>query len=275
MEELETMFEDVFSDAADTNDGSEISENEEVAAETAAEPEGQETTEPEGEKPAEPEGYNYAHLRTKAVLDKASVESIATALGSSPEDVVAALQKGADYDHLRKNYDAKSETLKKFAKMNNVPEDRVAEFIEQINERIETRRLYDDAKAQNPQASEDLLAKYVALQRQVSKNEAERQNEERARNEEESHRRPWVDLFMRFPELTPDNIPKEVVEGVNSGLSPSEAYLQHQLNAKDIELKRAIKETENKTKAVGSVSGEIGTEKADPFIEAFDSVFNY
>ena len=85
--------------------------------------------------------------------------------------------------------------------------------------------------------------------------------------------REWVEFFLQNPDVGVEDLPAEVLEGVRSGGSITEALLRHRLAEAERRLDAERREWETRGRAMGSVSGEVGEEVADPGVEAFESAF--
>ena len=121
---------------------------------------------------------------------------------------------------------------------------------------------------------EDLAREVIAtaeLRRQLQEKENELKRKEEASKKKEAENKEYEDFMKNFPDVNPDDIPKEVFEdAVNSNLTT--AYMKFKMNQMENQLKVAKQNEENAAATVGGVT-ETGTTKEnhtnDPFLDGF------
>lgn len=76
----------------------------------------------------------------------------------------------------------------------------------------------------------------------------------------------WDQLFARYPETRSGQIGADVLAGVRSGMTPTEAYQQVRLRAMQAENTAR----QSAQRAVGSLAGDGGPQSTDPFLSGFN-----
>lgn len=238
----------------------------EEPVETEAAPQAKETAEPI----AETIDYRFNH-EVKS-LDRKAVDSIASALGMTAEDVVANLQKGTDYERVRQMNEQNQGVINRISEWGGVAPNEIEKLLDRMTAQTAMQSAMRSVREQYPDLPDNVLQD-MARMRVTAQMATERERKAAEQKQKEEQRdRPWVDFFVNHPEISPDKVPHEVLDGVNAGLSPNEAWLSYQLKQKEIELQQTKKTQTNKQKAIGSLGGEVSDEKKDPFLEGFDSV---
>lgn len=200
----------------------------------------------------------------------------------SIDDLVTNFQKGLNYDKKQEQY----ENLQN-SKVEQYVSKKAKELGMSVDEYIDQVEKYerDQEKAKEKARLEEMInngvpedvAKEVIATSQLRKQLQEKENalkeqEERTKAENDKNKQ-YADFVEKFPNVKPEDIPKEVFENAQSSNLVS-AYKDWLI--KDLETKLQIKEQneKNEKSAIGSVT-ETGTtqkQKAiDPFLEGFDS----
>ena len=261
--------------------------NDEVITETGNQTESNDEQESESSTPneteegkSEDEDVDYKPL-LEALSKKVKYNGESVNIDSI-DDLVTNFQKGLNYDKKQEQYEnlqnSKVEQyVSKKAKELGLTVD---EYIEQVeNYEREQEKKKEQEKLEEMISNgvpEDVAKEVIAtgqLRRQLQeeKNRLEEQKEkEKAENDKNQQ---YVDFVEQFPNVKPEDIPKEVFEKAQSSDLVS-AYKDWLI--KDLETKLQIKEQNEKNakSTIGSVT-ETGTTKKqgpiDPFLEGFDS----
>ena len=198
------------------------------------------------------------------------------------QEMVALAQKGMDYDRIREKYDEAKPVMdlfREFAKQANLT---VPEYVAHIRMQAKKAAGMNDADAKRAVELEDREA--AVAQREEAQKEAEnKQNaESQAKADADARRKADIAEFQKtFPDAAkePDKIPKEVWDGVKSGLSLVAAYARYQVEKAKADAAAAAKETaavkqnqKNAGRSTGSMKSA-GEEKRnrDPFLEGWNS----
>lgn len=263
--EADDLFVEDTTPSEETGETVETPQREETA-ETEATPEAEETAEPTTET------ISYKHFQDVKELDRKAVDSIASALGMTAEDVVANLQKGTDYERVRQMNEQNQGVINRISEWGGVAPNEIEKLLDRMTAQTAMQSAMRAIREQYPDLPDNVLQD-MARMRVAAQMATERERKAaEQKHQEEQRDRPWVDFFMNHPEISPETLPREVLDGANTGLSPNEAWLSYQLKQKDIELQQMQKTQTNKQKAIGSMGGEVSDEKKDPFLEGFDSV---
>lgn len=232
-----------------------------------------------GEDATPPEGKNLPAPRTWTLNHQGQPVTI------SETDVPALAQKGLDYDRLRASYDEARPVMDLFRGFAERSGKTVPEFVAQLRIQAKQAAGISEAEARQAVELEDREARIAA------KEEYDRRQQEEARQaqafQQQRQARVQADIqeFIRvFPDAARDfqNIPKEVWDAVNGGMSLVAAYAYYnnaQASAREqaAEAERARREavqrqnrknTENSTGSMRSAGGNHGPK--DPFLEGWD-----
>lgn len=274
------LFEGLTEETTPTDETS--SEPTESAAEPTAEP--TETpaqsdaarTEPDTQ-PQVAETISFKHHETTANLDKASVDTLAKALGIDANSLVSTIQKGYDYDKKNTKLSDLENRLDEYGKRLNMDRDGLFGMLENAGDRAALRSIAAVVQAEHP----DWNAEAVQEISKARLAEQKRQNAETAAAQEQQKKeeelRPFQQFFMRHTDITPDTMPDEMKTDIfERGFTPEEAYQKYQNTQKDKEIEtikaqlaQMQKDAENRAKSIGSVTSEVGGKTEDDAMADF------
>lgn len=197
------------------------------------------------------------------------------------EDLINGYQKGLNYDkkvqELENLQNSKAEVyLKKKANELGITVDEYMDQVEDYERRQQEEqdqeRLEEMIENGVP---EDVAREVIAtaeLRRKLQIKENELKEREEATKAKEKEEKEYQDFLKNFPDVNPEDIPKEVFEeAVNSDLSS--AYMKYKMKDLENQLKIAKQNQENAESTVGGVT-ETGTTQekhtSDPFLEGFE-----
>jgi hypothetical protein len=210
--------------------------------------------------------------KVKYNKENVSIESL--------EDLINGYQKGLNYDKIQEKLEnLQNSKAEKYIKQKadelgiTVDEymDQVEDYEKKQKEEREKERLAEMVENGVP---EDLAKEVIAtaeLRKQLQAKENELKAKEEASKKKEAEDKEYQDFLTNFPDVNPEDIPKEVFEdAVNSDLSS--AYMKYKLKDLENQLKVAKQNEENSASTVGGVT-ETGTTQEnhtkDPFLEGF------
>lgn len=239
----EEMFEDAFTQEAEPEEQPEAQEA--GAAETEEKPtEGK----PDGEQK-----YTVKYNGKEQELTLA--------------ELITHAQKGMNYDHVV----AERDRLKNSPELAEIDAQARAagmtrqQYIAHLGE-TETRR--EVAELTENGMEEERARELVGLRRAARERQAEDQRR-KAEKEQADKRTADIRAFAaQYPGVK--QFPPEVLEAIQSGRTPLEAYQAYELAQIKAELAAVKKNQENKAKAVGSVQDGAAEQKKDSFLEGFD-----
>ena len=197
------------------------------------------------------------------------------------EDLINGYQKGLNYDKVQEKLEnlqnSKAEVyLKKKANELGISVD---EYMDQVEDYERRKQEEQDQERLEEMIEngvpEDVAREVIAtaeLRRKLQLKENELKEREEASKAKEKENKEYEDFLKNFPDVNPEDIPKEVFEeAVNSDLSS--AYMKYKLKELETQLKVAKQNEENSASTVGGVT-ETGTTKEnhtnDPFLEGFN-----
>lgn len=195
------------------------------------------------------------------------------------DEARSLIQKGMNYDHVVRQRDEKFTremgVIDRFANLSGMTREQYIEYMEQNAESIAQEKELRDLREKHPEASEETLLEMARLRLKENEAGAKNRAEDKKKAEDEAARKPWVDLFKRYPDVKADQLPKEVLQRVSEGMSPTEAYQAFLLSQKMQEIQslkdeNAAKQHNQKIKekALGSMQTEQEPEE-DEFLAGF------
>ena len=197
------------------------------------------------------------------------------------EDLINGYQKGLNYDkkvqELENLQNSKAEVyLKKKADELGITVDEYMDQVEDYERRQQEEQDQERLEEMIENGVPEDVAKEVIataeLRRKLQQKENELKEREEASKAKEKENKEYEDFMKNFPDVNPEDIPKEVFEeAANSDLSS--AYMKYKMKDLENQLKIAKQNQENAESTVGGVT-DTGTTKenhtSDPFLEGFD-----
>ena len=198
------------------------------------------------------------------------------------EEVITNYQKGLNYDKKQEQYEnlQNSKVEQYVSKKAKELGMTVDEYIDQV-ENYEREQEKEKEKARleemiNNGVPEDVAKEVIAtsqLRKQLQQKENELKEQEERTKAENDKNKQYADFVEMFPNVKPEDIPKEVFEKAQSSNLVS-AYKDWLIT--DLQTKLQIKEQneKNANSAIGSVTETGQTKKQEPvdmFLEGFDS----
>ena len=288
--ENEEIVESTPTDTMDSNedffaevDSEIIAENSEEGAEESSD--GEEDNEPEvPSEGSKDNSKSEKEVDFKPLLDalkgkiKYNKEEVTP---ESLEDLIENYQKGLNYDKkLQELENLQNSKLEKYAKQKatelGITVDEYMDRVEQYEK--DQQKAQDEARLEEMMDNgvpEDVAREVIAtsqLRKQLQAKENELKEKEEAQKKEQAKNKEYEDFLKEFPDVNPDDIPKEVFEEAESS-SLSNAYMKWQL--KEMKNKLAVKE-QNEKNSKATVGGVTDTgptnekHERDFFLEGFD-----
>lgn len=198
------------------------------------------------------------------------------------DELVTNIQKGLNYDKKQEQYEnlQNSKVEQYVSKKAKELGMSVDEYIDQV-ENYEREQEKEKEKARleemiNNGVPEDVAKEVIAtsqLRKQLQQKENELKEQEERTKAENDKNKQYADFVEMFPNVKPEDIPKEVFEKAQSSNLVS-AYKDWLIT--DLQTKLQIKEQneKNANSAIGSVTETGQTKKQEPvdmFLEGFDS----
>ncbi len=205
--------------------------------------------------------------------EEVNVESI--------EDLINGYQKGLNYDKkLQELENLQNSKLEKYARQKaqdlGISVDEYMDRVEQYEK--EQQKAQDEARLEemlNNGVPEDVAREVIAtsqLRKQLQAKENELKAKEEAQEKERQKQKEYEDFLKEFPDVNPEDIPKEVFEDAeNSNLS--NAYMKWQLKQLKSQLEVAKQNEKNSKATIGSVTDTGPTQEeheVDLFLEGFN-----
>lgn len=203
----------------------------------------------------------------------------------SEADVPVLAQKGLEYDRLRTAYDEARpvmELFRGFAQQAGIP---VQDYVARLRIQAKQTQGMDDQTARQAVELEDREARIAAQEAEDRRRqEAQRQSQARQQRRQERVQADIQEFIQVFPNAARDfqNIPKEVWDAVNGGMSLVAAYSRYnnaqaeanaQAQAEEQRRQEAVQRqnAQNAANSVGSMKSAGNNHgPKDPFLEGWD-----
>ena len=205
--------------------------------------------------------------------EEVNVESI--------EDLITGYQKGLNYDKkVQELENLQNSKLEKYAKQKakelGITVDEYMDQVESYEEQQRKAREEEQIEEMlNNGVPEDLAREVIAtsqLRKQLQEKENELKAKEQEKAEQEAIDQEYMDFLNEFPDVNPEDIPKEVFEDAeNSNLST--AYMKWQLKEAQNKLSTLSQNSKNSMASIGSVTDTGPTKEnyeKDLFLEGFN-----
>ena len=214
-------------------------------------------------------------LKGKIKYNKEEVEV------ESIEDLVEKYQKGLNYDKkLQELENLQNSKLEKYARQKatelGITVDEYMDQVEQYEK--DQQRAQEEARLEemmNNGVPEDVARVVIAtsqLRKQLQAQENQLKAEKEALEKEKNKNKEYEDFLKEFPDVNPEDIPKEVFEDAENS-SLSNAYMKWQLKEMKNKLSVAEQNAKNSKASVGGVTETGPTNEKhekDLFLQGFD-----
>lgn len=241
--------------------------------EPAEKPDQPETTE-EADQAAAPEADQHGTIRVKYKGEEKEL---------SAEEAVTYAQKGMNYDAIFNELQAAKTEAQELAPFlqeldywaNESGMNR-SEYVKFLRDNRQTQILQNEMsgiRSQYPDLPDEVVKEMAELRCKGKETETAKLEEQRAEAKKNAEFAPWQRFIEVYGIIEPDEIPPDVMEYVNNGLSPIEAMQKHEINElkKQIETANAQKRTEeknreNKKRAMPSAASQAQPDAEDSFL---------
>lgn len=258
----ESLFSDVTAeDVAEMSGDVTPDEPEQEAEETAQQQDVQKETQ-QDQKEAQQEQ-----------VEKFTLRSLGKDVELTREQLIAAGQKGLDYDRIRAPYD-RINALAQEAGLS------VDDFLNNLSiqaQQIQIQKRVDEL-VRSGDYSESAARKMAEMEIKLNSQEKQRAQMQEQQSKAEQAKKSVGEFIMKNPEFMKEfpnaQLPPEMVQALNNGASISEAWTNYQFNkqAKAVqelqaELDKYRQIEKNKQAAAPKIKGDLENEGKDPFLE--------
>ena len=198
--------------------------------------------------------------------------------GLTKDQTITLAQKGRNYDKVVARLEAmqNNPTLKVFAEQANragLSIDEYAQRLSEFQEQSQIHNLANEFKKSNPDV-DDKIAEQYARQAYQNMQYQKKQNEAQMAQQAADIRRQTANeemaVFMReYPNVDVRELPKEVIDEINSGQNLMSAYRGYENRLLKDQLAAERKNISNKRTSTGSVSENAASDESDPFLQGF------
>ena len=190
----------------------------------------------------------------------------------SMEEAVTLAQKGMNYDHVvaeRDNLKQNRAYIERFAKDSGMSVEQYMAALESNSQQSAQQSEIQNIEEQYPDLPDDAMTELARLR-------IEKRNRELAQAEAEENQRamdartkPWRDFIKAFPDVSVKDLPDTVIQEIESGKTPIEAYQSHLITELTKTARIAEQKGMNKARAVGSAKGDADEKQKDSFLDGF------
>ena len=189
------------------------------------------------------------------------------------DQAVMLAQKGMNYDKVKGNYDSLNQ---KFAALNSIANRAgmtADEYLNRLNdfqEQSEITEIANEYQQKHPDVDDEAAAEYANAVYQNKREAQAKKNEQDAKNREKQendyYRHQVEQLFNYNPNIEIDKLDVEVIDDINAGLSPLEAYLRWENKSLKNKATNNAINSKNKKNA-NSLNANSSSAGGDPFLE--------
>lgn len=187
------------------------------------------------------------------------------------EELIAAAQKGLNYDKIKGRLDSWEsgtihQALKAAAGKAGMSIDDYAKYMLENSEADAQLEAERELRNKYPGAPAEMIRELAGYRTKAAESGTKAQ-------EQSAEEKAWAEALREYPDIKVDEIPEEVQEDIRGGATPLMAYMRHEIR----ELKKQQKENaakeknaKNKKSSLGSLSSSGSSAKKDPFLEGYD-----
>lgn len=189
------------------------------------------------------------------------------------DQAVMLAQKGMNYDKVKGNYDALSQQIggiRTIAERAGMTLDEYVQRLNDFQEQSEITEIANEYQQKHPDVDDEAAAEYANAvyqnkrEAQAKKNAQDAKNREKQENE--YYRHQVEQLFNYNPNIEIDKLDVEVIDDINAGLSPLEAYLRWENKSLKNKVTNNAINSKNKKNA-NSLNANSSSAGGDPFLE--------
>lgn len=189
------------------------------------------------------------------------------------DQAVMLAQKGMNYDKVKGNYDALSQQvggIKTIAERAGMSLEEYVQRLNDFQEQSEITQIANEYQQKHPDVDDDAAAEYANAvyqnkrEAQAKKNAQDAQAREKQEND--YYRHQVEQLFNYNPNIEIDKLDVEVIDDINAGLSPLEAYLRWENKSLKNKATNNAINSKNKKNA-NSLNANSSSAGGDPFLE--------
>ncbi len=190
----------------------------------------------------------------------------------SLEEAAVLAQKGKNYDYVAAERDELrgiKSILERQAKASGLSLEDYMSSLETSGSRAAEAEVRATVEAEYPDADEGLIDELTRFRFEKSRRERTEAAAESERIEKEARVKPWREFFAAFPEVDANSLPDTVVQEIQGGKTPVEAYQAHLIAELRRENQLAEQRGRNKALSVGSAVGDAAEKEKDDFLSGF------
>lgn len=193
------------------------------------------------------------------------------------DEATQYIQKGMNYDKILSQKEAlekskEFEILDFYAKQQGMTRQEYTDFLFNQREQQALNNEINDIKSKSPDISDEIAEEIaqMRIERNQRKLEEQRIAEEKAK--EEASLKQYSDFMTEYPDIKPEDVPKEVWAKVSEGQNLLTAYSRWENQQLKAKLQAKEQNEKTKKKSTGSVTGDANIDYKDDFLAGFDSI---
>lgn len=254
--ENDDVFETMFAD--DSTDDSTDENTEENTEKT------EETHEDEADSTQSEEAKDFLNIRYNGE-DKALTQ----------EEAIMLAQKGMNYDKIKGKLDALEngalKSISAIAERAGMTIDEYAERLNDFQEQSEITQIANEYQKKHPNVDDDAAYEYANSVYQNKRDAKARQDAEyqaKRQEQENAYFRGQIQaLYNHNPNIDIEHLDTEVIDDINSGMSPLEAYLSWEVKSLQTKATNNAVNSKNKKNANSGLNSNNSSVGGDPFLE--------
>jgi len=251
VENIDTMPEDLFEAETSTAEGAETEERAEGA---------------ENVNEAEPTAEGDAENSESEKKDGITVKFNGKEVFVPSSDIAQHVQKGMNYDHIKSEHDEYSFVLDSIARENGMDRKAYLTHLQNQQRQIAVDSAVEALREKYPEMSDNALKDMAEMKIRTDAVEKQRISDAQQKANNEAQVRLWSRVFEAYPDAKVENMPKEIFDDVEAGVTPLEAYQKYLIGNLNSQLNAEKKNKNNKSTAVGSLSSDHKEGEMDPFL---------
>ena len=186
-------------------------------------------------------------------------------------ELPAYVQKGMNYDHVYGELEQLRTAQRQAGEYQKVIDQFAAEAGMEPSEYLAALQRQRQEREIAQQVQNGVPQEVARRLYTLEQTERQRQQQESYQRQQYQRHQQYVQLAKEYPGLK--EFPTEVIEKINAGETPLNAYRAYELGQLRQKLSIYEKNQENRAKTPGSAAGELAGEDQDEFMSGFSPVF--
>ena len=191
------------------------------------------------------------------------------------DEAIMLAQKGMNYDKVKGKLDALEngalKSISAIAERAGMTIDEYAERLNDFQEQSEITQIANEYQKKHPDVDDDAAHEYANAVYQNKRDAKARQDAEtqaKRQEQENAYFRDQVQALYNYnPDIDIEHLDTEVIDDINSGMSPMEAYLRWENKSLRTKATNNAVNSKNKKNANSGLNSNNSSVGGDPFLE--------